>query len=276
MSKELVSPEGLRTDGRRIGELRHVKIELNPIKDVDGSCIFSMGNTQVLAVVSGPNDKLRMKDPSQSTLIVEYGIAPFAYSEHRTHVSSHPLPGQIPNNATKEYALLLEKTFSNTILLQKWPNSVITLSITVLSDQGSALAAAINASTAALIIAGIDMNDVITATSSGLYDGKPLLDVTQIESSSLGGSTTLAIFNNTGQIGSDDLLGFSQSGSVLHDVEGALDRSSKMKKIAAVHHTQRMHLGQLELSFAACIQACGIVHDSIKESVREYIQMYDN
>lgn len=44
---EFVSPEGLRRDGRRAGELRRIRCQIGVLSDADGSAMFEMGNTQV-------------------------------------------------------------------------------------------------------------------------------------------------------------------------------------------------------------------------------------
>lgn len=164
MSRELINPEGYRFDGRKAGELRQIDIELNPIPDVDGSCIFSIGNTKVLAAVTGPCDA-RFHSSTDCLLTIDYQISAYAFNERRLPQSSNPLPGQSNSNQCKEYSQLLSKIFEKVILLHKWPNSTIYLTITVLCDQGSALSASINAATCALMMAGVDMNDLVTATT---------------------------------------------------------------------------------------------------------------
>ncbi len=52
----LIDERGLRTDGRRPDELRPIRIELGVLKNADGSAIFEMGNTKVIAAVYGPKE----------------------------------------------------------------------------------------------------------------------------------------------------------------------------------------------------------------------------
>jgi ribonuclease PH len=59
MNREYISISGLRGDGRRPGELRHMSYELGLIKSADGSASFSMGQTRVLAIVHGPRATAR-------------------------------------------------------------------------------------------------------------------------------------------------------------------------------------------------------------------------
>jgi exosome complex component RRP41 len=67
MSKfEFVSPEGLRMDGRRPGELRRIDAKMGVVSKADGSALFRQGNTQVLATIYGPKE---VHDASPSTYV---------------------------------------------------------------------------------------------------------------------------------------------------------------------------------------------------------------
>ena len=48
---ELLTPEGLRQDGRRARELRRHQVTLDTLGNADGSAIFELGNTKVKQVV---------------------------------------------------------------------------------------------------------------------------------------------------------------------------------------------------------------------------------
>lgn len=47
---------GLRLDGRRAHELRTLSAQLGVLPQVDGSALFALGNTRVLATVYGPRE----------------------------------------------------------------------------------------------------------------------------------------------------------------------------------------------------------------------------
>jgi len=51
---ELLTPEGLRVDGRRPGELRVLDCRMGLFPGMDGSAFFQQGNTRVIATVRGP------------------------------------------------------------------------------------------------------------------------------------------------------------------------------------------------------------------------------
>jgi exosome complex component RRP41 len=88
-----------------------------------------------------------------------------------------------------EMATTIANAFTNSLFTHLYPHSTITLSLHVLSQDGSLLAALINASTLALADAGIPMRDYIcscTAGSTSSYSSNdesadPLLDLNSTE-----------------------------------------------------------------------------------------------
>jgi exosome complex component RRP41 len=65
------------------------------------------------------------------------------------------------------------------------PRSHIDISVQVLQSDGSLLQAAINATTLALIDAGVPVNDYVCAVTCALHDNTPLLDINSLEESDL-------------------------------------------------------------------------------------------
>lgn len=83
----------------------------------------------------------------------------------------------------------IANAFSDTLFTNLYPHSIIMLSLHILSQDGSLLAACLNASTLALVDAGIPMRDYIcacTAGSTSSYSSNdekadPLLDLNGTE-----------------------------------------------------------------------------------------------
>lgn len=74
------------------------------------------------------------------------------------------------------------------ILLHLYPKSMIEIVVWVLADDGGRLCAAINATTLALIDAGVPLKDLVCACSAGLGpDDATLVDLNRREESSSGG-----------------------------------------------------------------------------------------
>ncbi len=60
---EHVSPEGLRLDGRHPIEMRQLRTDFETVSKADGSVVFEMDNTKVIAAIYDPKeDGLQMFD----------------------------------------------------------------------------------------------------------------------------------------------------------------------------------------------------------------------
>jgi exosome complex component RRP41 len=93
---------------------------------------------------------------------------------------------------TAEMQHTLSTAYSSLLLTHLYPHSTITLHIHILSQDGSLLAACINAATLALIDAGVPMTDYLvactaasTATSADSDNADPLLDLNNLEEQEL-------------------------------------------------------------------------------------------
>lgn len=90
-------------------------------------------------------------------------------------------------------ATTITNTFTNALFINLYPHSTITLSLHVLSQDGSLLAALLNASTLALVDAGIPMRDYVCSCSAGSTSSyssndeaaDPLLDLNSTEEQEL-------------------------------------------------------------------------------------------
>lgn len=81
----------LRLDGRRWNDLRRIQGEISTQAAADGSAIFSMGNTRVIATVSGPQEQRRAGTGAQNDtarIEVEIGVAGFSGIERKKQARS--------------------------------------------------------------------------------------------------------------------------------------------------------------------------------------------
>jgi len=86
----------------------------------------------------------------------------------------------------------IASAFTSALFTHLYPHSTIAISLQVLSQDGSLLAACLNAATLALIDAGIPMKDYVVACTSGLTpsapqsdQADPLLDLNGVEEQEL-------------------------------------------------------------------------------------------
>jgi hypothetical protein len=72
-------------------------------------------------------------------------------------------------------ALAVRQTFESVVMTHLYPRSEIDIQIHVLQSDGGALHVCLNATTLALIDAGIALSDYVCACSAGLIDSTPVL-----------------------------------------------------------------------------------------------------
>ncbi|ORX69607.1 hypothetical protein DL89DRAFT_246775 [Linderina pennispora] len=193
--QELLSPEGLRVDGRRANELRKISCRASVLDTADGSAYFEQGNTKVLVAVYGPREA-RQKGlvPHDKALVnVEFNVAPFSTSERRKRSKS--------DKRLLEVSAFVKQTFESVIQTHVYPRSQINIYIQLLQHDGGTLEACINAATLALVDAGISMTDYVCACTGGFIDETPVLDLNFVEESSIETpDLTVAILPRTGKV----------------------------------------------------------------------------
>lgn len=189
---ELLSPEGLRVDGRRSKELRKLKSRMG-LLECDGSAYLQLGNTKVIVQCHGPQS-LRREAPE---LTVEFEISSFAGSSmaNRGRKSRELL----------ELANVVQRTFRPLLLNVHGSRSGIHLHIHVLQSDGGILACALNACCLALIDAGIPLLDFVSSVSVGMVTPKgskpeSILDLNYIEENQEVPNVTIGIMRSTGKI----------------------------------------------------------------------------
>ncbi len=162
--------EGLRLDGRRVDEIRPMKIEVGVLSRADGSCYLEWGNNKVLAGVFGPRELHPRRMQRPDTAIVRYRYSMAAFS-----VEDRIRPG--PNRRATEISKVSREAFEPVVLTHLYPGAVIDVFAEVLQADAGTRTAAINAATIALADAGIPMKGLVSACAVGKVDGKLVLDL---------------------------------------------------------------------------------------------------
>jgi len=193
--QDFISPEGLRRDGRRTQELRSMNSSLGVLSHTDGSAIFELGNTKVLATVHGPREAKSSRSlHDRASVKVNFHAATFSSvsGERRRQMRQDRRLGEMTN--------ALEDTLKDVIMISTFPRSEIDIFVEVLNADGGILAASFNAVMLALISAGIPMIDYIVAVSAGNIQGQPLLDLNRLEEASNNPNVTIAFLPRSGSI----------------------------------------------------------------------------
>lgn len=183
----------LRLDGRRWNELRHFTAQINTQASADGSSYLEMGNTKVICTITGPSEGKSASRQAITTagggdkadIQVMISIAGFSGVDRKRKTRNDKRVVELQN--------IIAGAFAQAIFTNLYPYSVISITLDVLSQDGSMLAALINASTLALVDAGIPMRDYISACTAGSTSthsdndemADPLLDLNNMEEQEL-------------------------------------------------------------------------------------------
>ncbi|KAI0648866.1 ribosomal protein S5 domain 2-type protein [Trametes meyenii] len=176
---EILNDGGFRSDGRKQYELRDITINLSQQGTADGSALITHGLTQVMVSVFGPREaKMRSQTlHDRAVLNVEMNVAPFSTGERRKRSRA--------DRRILELAAAIESTFEPVVQTALYPRSQIDIYVQVLQQDGSLLPACINATTLALLSAGVPLLDFVCAVSGGVHAAAPLLDLTTLEEADL-------------------------------------------------------------------------------------------
>lgn len=192
---EYVSPEGLRLDGRRPGEIRRLRAAVGVEPAYDGSATFQMGNTLVVATVRGPAEGVVPSGSGASggaRVCCDYEQAPFSTKDRRRRTR---------DRTTTEHGATIARVLEGVVQLQAYPpRAGVHVCVRVVQNDGGARACALNAAVLACVDAGVPLADVVCACGAGVIDGTPVLDTSAAEEAAGGADVALALLARTGQV----------------------------------------------------------------------------
>ena len=171
---KLVDENLRRVDGRRLDELRPIKMKVGVLNRADGSAYIEWGKNKILVALYGPRElhPRYMQDPTKAIVRARYNMAPFS-TEERVK------PG--PTRRSVEISKLIAEMFSGIIFIEEFPRSAIDIFIEVLQADAGTRTAGITAASLALADAGIPMRGLVTACAAGKIDGYIALDLNKEE-----------------------------------------------------------------------------------------------
>lgn len=172
----------VRTDGRQAHELRPLGFELDVQRFANGSCIVSLGETQVLCAVSISEDVPSwLRGQGRGWLTAEYNMLPAATNTRsdRNRVLSA--------GRTREIQRLIGRSLRACLKLQQLGERLITVDCDVLNADGGTRTAAICGSYVALASAlaaePTVIANAVAAVSVGIRGGQILTDLNYAEDS---------------------------------------------------------------------------------------------
>lgn len=196
----------LRVDGRRWNELRRIHAQIRTQAAADGSSYLEMGHTKVMCVVNGPSEPGPRRGATSgggggggsgqsknAEVAVNIVIAGFSSVDRKRRGRGDKQVFELQSTISQALAASLHTHL--------FPHSTINISLHVLSQDGSVLAALINAATLACVDAGIPMTDYVAACTAGSTStyaandegADPLLDMNHQEEQELPGLTVATL-----------------------------------------------------------------------------------
>jgi exosome complex component RRP41 len=165
---------GKRLDGRKVDELRPLKMKVGVLPNADGSAYLEWGQNKVLVGVHGPKEALpkHKQNPYRGLVRYTYRMATFSVPDRK-----NPRPGRRESEISKVSGEALERA----IFLEKFPNTAIDVYVEIFDSNAGTRVAALTAASLALADAGIPMRDLVCAVGVGKAGGEIILDLNKAE-----------------------------------------------------------------------------------------------
>ncbi|HEY6238105.1 MAG TPA: exosome complex exonuclease Rrp41 [Thermoplasmata archaeon] len=227
----LLTPEGLRIDGRRLDELRPLKITAGPLNAADGSAFVEWGMNKVMAAVYGPREvhPRHLQENNKAIVQCKYNMAAFSVDERKR-------PGL--DRRSQEISKVIAEAFESVIFAEEYPRTSIDVYIEILQANAGTRCAGLVAASVALADAGIPMVDLVPSVAVGKIEGKIALDLKKEEDNFGEADLPMALVPQSGRL-------------VLLQMEG---------------HLTRDELGQaLDLGVVGCRRIYEVMKQALKD-----------
>jgi len=174
-----------RADGRVATQLRPVSFTLGVQKWAEGSCLVRFGDTQVLSAATiADRVPPHLRGKGTGWVTAEYSMLPRATAERSDRES---VKGKL-GGRTHEIQRLIGRSLRDAVDLTRLGERTIAIDCDVLVADGGTRTASITGAFVALALAleklrerdtirTIPLSDFVAATSVGVVDGEPLLDL---------------------------------------------------------------------------------------------------
>jgi len=175
----------MRSDQRPANQLRETTITPNYLMHAEGSVLITAGNTKVICTAS-IEDRVPgfLRNTGKGWVTAEYGMLPRATS---TRMQREASSGKV-GGRTQEIQRLIGRSLRAVTNLPALGERTIWLDCDVIQADGGTRTAAITGAFVALALAIeklrerdlvriIPLSDYVAATSVGIVDGEPLLDL---------------------------------------------------------------------------------------------------
>ncbi len=176
-----------RPDGRGWDKIRNVNITRNYLKYAEGSCLIELGNTKVICSATvDENVPPFLKGSGTGWVTAEYGMLPRSCQTR--------IPRGKDSGRTYEIQRLVGRSLRAVTDMRNMGERTVWIDCDVIQGDGGTRTASITGSFVALadalykikksgLISSIPVKDFVAATSVGILNGDPLLDLSYEEDS---------------------------------------------------------------------------------------------
>lgn len=247
---KLINEKGLRIDGRRVEELRPIKIEVGVLEKADGSAFIEQGMNKILVAVYGPRElhPRHLALPDRALLRCRYHMAPFSTQERKNPA---------PSRREIEISKVIREALEPSIITELYPRTAIDVFIEVLQADGGTRCAGITGASLALADAGIPLRDLVAACAAGKVSNKIVLDLSDVEDKEGEADLPVAIMPRTGEVS-------------LLQMDGILTPEEFEKALGlAIDGCKRMYAMQKE----ALIRKYMLIKEAVEEVKESYVEV---
>ena len=181
----------MRVDGRLSEQLRPTRITPNYTMHAEGAVLVEAGNTKVICTAS-VEDRVPpfRRNSGKGWVTAEYGMLPRATT---TRMHREAASGRVAGR-TQEIQRLIGRSLRAVTRLEEMGERTITLDCDVIQADGGTRTASITGAFVAMVLAiqklrerkvlrTMPVRDYVAATSVGIVDGTPMLDLAYTEDS---------------------------------------------------------------------------------------------
>lgn len=181
----------MRSDGRLPEQLRPTRVTPNYLIHAEGSVLVEAGKTRVICTAS-VEDRVPpfRRNTGKGWVTAEYGMLPRATTTRMQRESSAGRVG----GRTQEIQRLIGRSLRAVTRMEELGERTITLDCDVIQADGGTRTASITGAFVALVLAvkklrdqdlirSMPVTDYVAATSVGIVDGTPMLDLAYTEDS---------------------------------------------------------------------------------------------
>lgn len=195
----------LRADGREAHQVRGLQAAVAVLPACTGSAMVEVGGSKVVCAVRGPQQMVNEYRGNRGQIVCAMHRPPFAQKNR-----SDPTMADVLANS--EQMQILRSIIEQTVILERIPQLAYSCDVEIVSSAGekSDLCVAVAAACLALSNAGVELFDLVAATTAVLRkDGSTLVDPTPTEAQEAVASCVVCVSLATGSV-----LYMSHEGSV--------------------------------------------------------------